>query len=98
MPTWTSQIDVMLLPYDPVAFGSARGSGIFTESVASGRPIIASRGTFAGASVEKDEAEGEVFAPHTSEELAAAIVPAYPTFSSVQSARGGARQGFRAAS
>ena len=70
---WTSQTDVILLPYDPVAFGAARGSGIFTESVASGRPVVASRGTFAGASVENNEAEGEVFAPHTSEELAAAI-------------------------
>ena len=70
---WTGQTDVMLLPYDPVAFGAARGSGIFTESVASGRPVIASRGTFAGASVEKNEAEGEVFEPYTSEKLAAAI-------------------------
>ena len=70
---WASQTDVMLLPYDPVAFGAARGSGIFTESVASGRPVVASRGTFAGASVEKNEAEGEVFAPYTSEALAAAI-------------------------
>ncbi|MGH6841110.1 MAG: glycosyltransferase, partial [Methylocella sp.] len=77
---WTSQIDVMLLPYDPVTFG-LRGSGIFTESVAAGRPIIASRGTFAGTSIEKNEAEGEVFAPHTSEELAAAVgrlVPRLP--------------------
>jgi glycosyltransferase involved in cell wall biosynthesis len=76
--TWTSQIDVMLLPYDPVAFGAERGSAIFTESVASGRPVIASRGTFAGASVEKDEAEGESFHPHTSEALAAAIMRLIP--------------------
>jgi glycosyltransferase involved in cell wall biosynthesis len=68
----TSQIDVMLLPYDPVTFG-LRGSGIFTESVAAGRPVVASRGTFAGTSVENNQAEGEVFAPHTSEALAAAI-------------------------
>lgn len=74
---WTSQIDVMLLPYDPVTFG-VRGSGIFTESVASGRPVIASKGTFAGASIEKGEAEGEVFAPYTSEELAAAIARLIP--------------------
>lgn len=77
---WTSQIDVMLLPYDPVAFGAERGSGIFTESVASGRPVVASRGTFAGACVENDEAEGEVFSPHTSEELAAAIMRLIPRF------------------
>jgi glycosyltransferase involved in cell wall biosynthesis len=75
---WTSQIDVMLLPYDPVAFGAARGSGIFTESVAAGRPVIASRGTFAGASIENNEAEGEVFTPYTSEGLADAIARLIP--------------------
>jgi glycosyltransferase involved in cell wall biosynthesis len=77
---WTGQIDAMLLPYDPVTFG-LRGSGIFTESVAAGRPVVASRGTFAGASIEKNESEGETFAPHTSEELATAIgrlVPRLP--------------------
>jgi glycosyltransferase involved in cell wall biosynthesis len=75
---WTNQIDVMLLPYDPIAFGGARGSGIFTESLAAGRPIIASKGTFAGTSVENNQAEGEVFAPYTSEELAAAIARLIP--------------------
>ena len=70
---WTGQADIILLPYDPITFG-ARGSGIFIESVAAGRPIIASKDTFAGTSVENEEAEGEVFAPYTSEALAAAIV------------------------
>jgi glycosyltransferase involved in cell wall biosynthesis len=75
---WTERTDVMLLPYDPVAFGAARGSAIFSESVAAGRPVIASRGTFAGTSVENNQAEGEVFAPHTSEALAAAIARLMP--------------------
>ena len=75
---WTGRTDVMLLPYDPVAFGAARGSAIFNESVAAGRPVIASRGTFAGTSVENNQAEGEVFAPHTSEALAAAIARLMP--------------------
>ena len=70
---WTGQADIILLPYDPIAFGAARGSGIFIESVAAGCPIIASKDTFAGTSVENEEAEGEVFAPYTSEALAAAI-------------------------
>jgi glycosyltransferase involved in cell wall biosynthesis len=74
---WTGRTDVLLLPYDPVIFGM-RGSGIFTESVAAGRPVVATRGTFAGGSVENNEAEGEVFAPHTSEELAAAIARLMP--------------------
>ena len=77
---WTSRIDVMLLPYDPITFG-VRGSGIFTDSVAAGRPVVASKGTFAGSSIENNQAEGEVFAPHTSEALAAAIgrlVPRLP--------------------
>ena len=60
---WTSQIDVMLLPYDPIAFGGARGSGIFTESVAAGRPVIASRGTFAGASVENTKRKAKSSRP-----------------------------------
>ncbi len=68
----TGEIDVMLLPYDPVTFG-LRGSGIFTELVAAGRPVVASKGTFAANSIERNEAEGEVFAPHNAEELATAI-------------------------
>ena len=78
---WTGRTDVMLLPHDPVTFGM-RASGIFTESVAAGRPVVASRGTFAGTSVENNQVEGEVFAPHTSEALAAAItrlMPRLPT-------------------
>ena len=74
---WTGRMDVMLLPYDPVVFGM-RGSGIFTESVAAGRPVVASKGTFAGSSIESNQAEGEVFAPHTSEALAAAIARLIP--------------------
>jgi glycosyltransferase involved in cell wall biosynthesis len=74
---WTGRTDVMLLPHDPVTFGM-RASGIFTESVAAGRPVIASRGTFAGTSVENNQVEGEVFAPHTSEALAAAITRLMP--------------------
>jgi glycosyltransferase involved in cell wall biosynthesis len=74
----TGEMDVMLLPYDPIAFGPARGSGIFTESVAAGRPVVAALGTFAGESVGKNEAEGEVFAPHTSAALAAAIARLLP--------------------
>jgi glycosyltransferase involved in cell wall biosynthesis len=70
---WTGRTDLMLLPYDPLAFGTTRSSGVFAESVASGRPVVASKGTFAGTCIEDNEAEGEVFAPHTSEALAAAI-------------------------
>jgi glycosyltransferase involved in cell wall biosynthesis len=66
------KIDVMLLPYDPATFGF-RGSGIFTESVSAGRVIIATKGTFAGRSVELGEAAGVTFSPHGSAQLAAAI-------------------------
>jgi glycosyltransferase involved in cell wall biosynthesis len=78
----TSGIDIMLLPYDPIAFGPARGSGIFTECVAAGRPVIAAQGTFAGGSVSEQKVEGEVFAPYTSAALAGAIarlLPRLPT-------------------
>jgi glycosyltransferase involved in cell wall biosynthesis len=69
----TGKIDAMLLPYDPVLFG-LRGSGIFTQSVAAGRPVIASAGTFAGASIASGKAEGEIFSPQDSAALAAAIM------------------------
>lgn len=72
-----SEIDVMLLPYDPAIFG-LRGSGIFTESVAAGRPVIATEGTFAAACIEKHAAEGEVFAPCDSKALAAAVTRLLP--------------------
>jgi glycosyltransferase involved in cell wall biosynthesis len=75
---WTGRTDVILLPHDPVLFGAMRASGIFTESVAAGRPVVASRGTFAGTGVENNQVEGEVFAPHTSEALAAAIARLMP--------------------
>jgi glycosyltransferase involved in cell wall biosynthesis len=74
---WINRVDVILLAHDPVIFGM-RASGIFTESVTAGRPVIASRGTFAGTSVENNQVEGEVFAPHTSEALAAAIARLMP--------------------
>jgi glycosyltransferase involved in cell wall biosynthesis len=69
----TDLIDIMLLPYDPVRFGM-RGSGIFTESVAAGRLVVAARGTYAAVCLEKGEAEGEVFAPYESAALANAIL------------------------
>ncbi|WP_139223499.1 glycosyltransferase [Methylocapsa palsarum] len=69
----TSQIDVMLLPYDPALFGM-RGSGIFTQSVAAGRPLVASAGTFAAASIEAGQAEGEIFSPYDAGNLSAAIL------------------------
>ncbi|WP_026606734.1 glycosyltransferase [Methylocapsa acidiphila] len=73
----THKIDVMLLPYDPFLFG-LRGSGIFTESVASGRPIVASAGTFAAKSIQRGEAEGEVFEPYNARELSGAIARLLP--------------------
>ena len=75
---WTGQMDVMLLPYDPVGFGPTRSSGIFAESVASGRPVVASQGTLAALSISEGAAEGEIFAPQTSEALAAAIMRLLP--------------------
>jgi glycosyltransferase involved in cell wall biosynthesis len=91
--TWTGRTDVLLLPYDPVTFG-LRGSGIFTESVAAGRPVVASRGTFAGISVENKQAEGEVFAPHTSEALAAAIARLMPRLAACKARAGERAQDF----
>ncbi len=68
----TNAVDVTLLPYDPERFGP-RGSGIFTEAVAAGRPIIAARGIYAATSIERGEAEGEIFSPYDGVALAATI-------------------------
>ncbi len=68
----TNNADIILLPYDPGQFGM-RGSGMFTQAVSAGQPIIASQGTFAAESIRKGEAQGEIFAPYTAKELAGAI-------------------------
>lgn len=73
----TDRIDAMLLPYDPVLFG-LRGSGLFTQSVAAGRPVVASAGTFAGAEIARGAAAGEVFSPYDAPALAAAIMRLTP--------------------
>lgn len=76
----TNAVDVTLLPYDPERFGP-RGSGIFTEAVAAGRPIIAAQGIYAATSIEQGEAEGEIFAPYEAAALAAAIERLLPRLS-----------------
>jgi glycosyltransferase involved in cell wall biosynthesis len=78
-----NKIDVVLLPYDPVRFGM-RGSGIFTESVSAGRPIIASDGTFAAESIRNGEAQGEIFAPYGARELVNAIRRIIPQISQLR--------------
>lgn len=67
------ECDAMLLPYDPALFG-LRGSGLFTQSAAAGRPVVAAEGTFAAASVAAGEAEGETFAPYDAPAFAQAIL------------------------
>ena len=79
----TNKADVVLLPYDPILFGM-RGSGIFTESVAAGRPIIASDGTFAAESIRMGEAQGEIFTPYSAQELARAIARILPRLPEMQ--------------
>ena len=40
---WLQEADLVLLPYDPLAYGS-RGSGVFTEARRLGIPVIATAG------------------------------------------------------
>jgi glycosyltransferase involved in cell wall biosynthesis len=79
----TDRIDAMLLPYDPLLFG-LRGSGLFTQSVAAGRPVVASAGTFAAAEIARGAAEGEVFSPYDASALAAAILRLASRFTAAQ--------------
>jgi glycosyltransferase involved in cell wall biosynthesis len=67
-----SEVDFLLLPYDPAVYGS-RGSAIYTESVAAGRPVVATTETSIGQNVLHGDAEGEVFETYTSAGLAEAI-------------------------
>ncbi|QAY94861.1 hypothetical protein CWB41_03145 [Methylovirgula ligni] len=80
----TNAVDVTLLPYDPGRFGQ-RGSGLYTEAVAAGRPVIAARGIYAATEIESGVAEGEIFAPYTSEALADAIERLLPHLAESQS-------------
>jgi glycosyltransferase involved in cell wall biosynthesis len=89
----TNRIDAMLLPYDPTLFG-LRGSGIFTQSVAAGRPVVASLGTFAGKSIAAGEAEGEVFSPYDASSLAAAIARLVPRLADIQANAAGLAKAF----
>ncbi len=79
----TNAVDVTLLPYDPWRFG-LRGSGLYTEAVAAGRPVIAARGIYAAAGIESGVAEGEIFAPYTSAALADAIERLLPHLAEAQ--------------
>lgn len=79
----TNAVDVTLLPYDPVRFGP-RGSGLFTEAVAAGRPIIAAQGIYAATSIARGEAEGEIFSPYNGAALAAAIERLLPRVAECQ--------------
>jgi glycosyltransferase involved in cell wall biosynthesis len=67
-----NEVDVLLLPYDPSVYGS-RGSAIYTESVAAGRPVVATAMTSIGQSILHGDAEGETFETYTSAGFAAAI-------------------------
>jgi glycosyltransferase involved in cell wall biosynthesis len=79
-----NEVDATLLPYDPVRFG-LRGSGIYTESVAAGRPVVAAKGIYAALGIERGEAMGEIFAPYTGRALADAIERLLPRVTEFQS-------------
>ncbi len=79
-----NEVDATLLPYDPVRFG-LRGSGIYTESVAAGRPVVAAKGIYAALGIERGEAVGEIFAPYTGRALADAIERLLPRVTEFQS-------------
>ena len=58
----TNAVDVTLLPYDPDRFG-LRGSGLYAEAVAAGRPVIAARGIYAATGIKKVWRRGRFLRP-----------------------------------
>ena len=66
---WLTGASLILLPYDPAAYGDGRGSGIFEEALAAGVPMICSTAPFF---VEKLTALGYpelIFEPYTASAL-----------------------------
>jgi hypothetical protein len=51
--------DVILAPYDPMHY-STRGSGILSEAIAYGKPIIATAGTAAAKAIERGDCIGRI--------------------------------------
>jgi len=66
------QVDAILLPYDPKEYGQ-RGSGILVEAVCSGRPVVASSGTWAASEILEGRAAGQIMVAFDSGALAEAI-------------------------
>lgn len=68
---WLSQIDLVVLPYDPAVYRT-RGSGVFFEARRLGIPVLATKGCgFAQAAF--DDGSGAEIAPRSSAGLAKAI-------------------------
>ena len=89
---WTSQTDVMLLPYDPVAFGAARGSGIFTELVASGRPVYSIKRNLRGRQRRKTKRKAKFSRPAPARNWPPPSQGSFPVFQTAGSARRSARR------
>lgn len=71
---WIDGCDLMLLPYDPIRY-KVRGSGLFRETLARGRPVVVPRGTEMGACTGKNNL-GCLFEQYTVSSIASALVRA----------------------
>ncbi len=49
--------DIIILPYDPVHYNT-RGSGVLTEAVTYGKPVVATKQTWAANAIERGECAG----------------------------------------
>lgn len=66
------ECDAILLPYDAAHYGE-RGSGVIVEAVSSGRPVVASSGTWAEKLLRNGDAVGELFSRFEPADFAQAI-------------------------
>jgi hypothetical protein len=60
---------LVLLPYDPVAYGDGRGSGIFEEAKAIGTPVLCSAAPFFIDQLSGYDGDPPIFQPYTAAAL-----------------------------
>ncbi|MBN8553783.1 MAG: hypothetical protein J0L52_12910 [Caulobacterales bacterium] len=68
-------VDIMLLPYDPALY-RGRGSGVFSEAVALGKPMVAPAEAGVGEEMRRGRAAGVAFGRYNADAIGRAVAEA----------------------